>query len=223
MRWICALFALGGTAHANPRWDNEPDSDPKPLPLDIHGGVSVDYAHAVAHGDQLAFVRGVVRWIGHINYFGAQLDGGLGYAGSGPLGYDVHVRGGMQAHLDGVMRFHFIGFTLGAGIDSYGDLAPRAWTFPIDGYWRVRLYDTLVGVHGGPRFAAGDRAFGWTVGVDVTRLGMWGRGDVVPPFDWGAWKPRDLVISVDATRLAGATYAGISIGFTARLRGVYSI
>jgi hypothetical protein len=197
MRWICALFALGGTAHANPRWDNEPDSDPKPLPLDIHGGVSVDYAHAVAHGDQLAFVRGVVRWIGHINYFGAQLDGGLGYAGSGPPGYDVHVRGGMQAHLDGVMRFHFIGFTLGAGIDSYGDLAPPAWTFPIDGYWRVRLYDTL--------------------------LGMWGRGDVVPPFDWGAWKPRDLVISVDATRLAGATYAGISIGFTARLRGVYSI
>jgi hypothetical protein len=203
---------------AYPHRESTPEPEPPP---DIEAGMSANYAHAAGHHDQSEFVRGIVRWIGHINNFGAQLDGGVGYVDSrSSLGFEAHLRGGMQAHLDGVMRFHYIGFTLGAGVDSYGETAAPAWTFPIDAYWRVRMYNNLVGVHGGPSFAAGDRAFGWNVGVDLVRLAMWGN-DVVSyaPSDPNGWKGRDLLISLDATKLAGLVFVGVSVGFNARALG----
>ena len=85
----------------------------------------------------------------------------------------------------------------------------------MDAFYRVHAgaNDKLVGVHGGPRFALGDRALGWNAGLDL----IW--RDLVTANS--AIVPRDLRVSLDVTGLAGAVFVGIAVGFNTRTRYDY--
>jgi hypothetical protein len=131
-----------------------------------------------------------------------------------PLAYDAHVKLGSRLKFwPGPGSYHVAGVSAGIGVDRSGARIARAVTVPIDLWYRRHLSENaLAGVHGGPRFAFGDRGTGWTAGVDAVINNLF-----VSNTDAGYdWAPRDLKLSVDVSRLADLVFVGASIGWGAR-------
>ncbi|MEO8842523.1 MAG: hypothetical protein ABI591_17450 [Kofleriaceae bacterium] len=141
----------------------------------------------------------------HLNHFvgkpSLELDGKIGITNGEHTAYDAGVK------LGGEVRVHrqTFAYSAGLGVDSYGPATPRAWTIPIEGAYRIEHDELAFGVHGGPRFTvAGDRTFGWNVGLEVRRRDLF--------CDVGRYDPRDLMVSVDATRIGDAVFVGLTVG-----------
>jgi hypothetical protein len=130
-----------------------------------------------------------------------ELDGKIGVTNGEHTAYDAEAKLGGEVH----MRRQVYAYTVGIAVDSYGPETPRAWTIPVEGSYRIDHDKSTFGIHGGPRFTvAGDRTFGWNVGLDVRRRDLF--------CDQGRFDPRDLVVSVDATRIGDAVFLGLTVG-----------
>jgi hypothetical protein len=194
-------------------------------------GVAARYAIAPDAGTpfQLGLVGGTLRKVSrggddHGTLF-AELDAAIGAAGPAveagrtPLAYDVHARLGTRIHCYPMTGgWHDTGITAGIGIDRAGARIARAITIPIDAWYRIPVVArTRAGIHGGPRFAVGDRGFGWNVGVDAVMRNLF----VASSNDGSEWAPRDLAVSFDVSRIADLMFVGVSIGIGARMSHGY--
>ncbi|MEO8554732.1 MAG: hypothetical protein ABI678_32365 [Kofleriaceae bacterium] len=130
-----------------------------------------------------------------------ELGGGLGMTTGEHTAYDVH------AMLGSEVRVHhdLYAITAGVAVDAYGPALPRAWTLPLEvSYHRIQAHASY-GIHAGPRFALDDaRELGVNAGLEYRRKDLF--------CDEGRFDPRDLLIGVDVTRLADATFIGLSVG-----------
>ena len=198
-------------------------SYPPPPPTDIRyelaleGRLAVDratqpdapVARAAATGESPAAIGladGSLRWVARDQnpFYGRpalELDGAIGMTSDTHTAYDV------AAKLGSEVRFapHVVSIDAGLELDAYGPAMPRAWSLPIELAYIHDGRHHAAGIHGGPRFSLdGARDTGWNVGLEVRRKHAFRDDD--------RWHPSDLVISLDATHLAGATFLGLTVG-----------
>jgi hypothetical protein len=157
-----------------------------------------------------------------------ELDAAIGAARGAPtmsgdrvgLAYDVRLRAGAMNRFIALSRhWDEAGASVGLGVDRAGAHIARALTVPVDTWYRTHLAKKLVmGTHGGLRFAPGERATGWNVGLDASLR------DLLHDDATGSdWLPRDITLSRDASRIADVVFVGASIGIGARsLHGWWS-
>lgn len=156
-------------------------------------------------GQKIGMLDATLRYVSNdMNHFvgkpSLELGGGIGITTDEHSAYAAH------ALIGGEVRMHeqVFSYDVGIAVDAYGRAIPRAWTLPIDGgYQRVGPHDGY-GIHAGPRFGLGERDFGWNVGLDYRRRGVF--------CEEGRFEPRDLVIGIDATHIADSTFIGLTIG-----------
>jgi hypothetical protein len=154
-------------------------------------------------------VDGVLRWVKNDDYNAeyavrpsVELDGKIGLAAS-DLAYDLAMKVGVEERfLSNSNLISDLCVYAGIADDAYGPIR-HALTVPVDVAYRIDVGSNMLGVHGGPRFAIGDRDFGWNAGVDLRVLAKNERTNPI--------KQDDDLISLDVTKLAGALYAGITI------------
>jgi hypothetical protein len=196
-------FTLEELATIQPEYAPRPEHE-----LEVDAGAG--YRAAVAHDPadlaphQLGLARVAVRaladertWVE--NPF-VDLVAELGAADRGGLAYGGHARLGWRFEIGRYAPFEV---SAGAGVDGIGDAVPRAWTFPLDISQRANLTRrVLAGIHGGVRFAIGDRPTGWNAGIDVTRVRDFYDIDL---------RARALRFALDVDRYAGALYLGLSV------------
>jgi hypothetical protein len=197
-------------------------SYPPPPPADIQYELAVSGQVAVAHETPDAAARGTTsaqdpvnsfalldgslryttgdqnRWIGKPL---VELDGAVGVTSDEHTAYVAGAKLGTEFHL-----FHTdVALTGGVTIDSYGPTIPRAWSLPIDAAYHHSGEHYSWGLHAGPRFSLDDRRdTGWNAGADLLAKRVL--------CEDGRFHPRDVLVSLDVTRLADSTFVGVTIG-----------
>jgi hypothetical protein len=180
--------------------------------------------HLATDGTQLGLVLGTVHFdVRHNYYLGDpfyEVTTGAGWASGVRTAHTIAARigtGGLGSLLEflfgdclltgGICHHQLMGISFGVALDGAGERIPEAWTIPIDGYVYVRTGEvTSLGPIGGVSwaFAGADRALGWRAGLDLIVTGV-GSGNSLRD-------PRNFHISVEAQRLAGATFVGLTFG-----------
>jgi len=137
------------------------------------------------------------------------LEGAIGETnGDHELAFAAHARIGQELRFWGQVNTDgdIAGWTIGAGVDRFGEGLPAAWTFPATGYWtRYVCTAARVGVHGSLVLAPGgfglaDRAWlGGSVGLELTTQPI---GSHI-----------GLTLSADATRIGDTSFFGVTLGF----------
>lgn len=212
-----AIMAASVTGGSEPARADEWEPVPRGLRLDASYQLARD-------GTQLGLVLGTVHFnIPHNYYLGDpyyEISSGVGWAsgirtahsiaariGTGGLGRLHEFLFGDCSITGGICHTQLMGISSGVTLDGAGERIPEAWTIPIDAYLYVRTSDrTSLGPIGGVRwaFAGADRALGWRAGLDLIVAGV---GSGISLRD-----PRNVHISVDVQRLAGATFLGLTVG-----------
>jgi len=198
----------------------QPSYPPPPPPeilyvLAATGQVAVahDTPDAAARGttapetpNSFALVDGSLRYVvEHQNrWYGKpslELDGAIGMTGDEHTAYAAGAKLGTEFRVFD----HEGSITAGVTTDGYGPAVPRAWSLPLDfAYHRIGKTRDW-GIHAGRHFALDDvRAAGWNAGFDLRAKHVL--------CDEGQFHPRDVLISLDATRLADSTFVGVTIG-----------
>ncbi len=202
--WTCG----SGFTHEELAWIQP--SYPPPPPADVRYEVAAEGRLAVDQPDPapsgIGIVEGSLRYVARRQnpFYGRpslEVDGAVGLTSGDHAAYDA------MAKLGSEVRFapHVWAIEVGIEADAYGPAIPRAWSVPIELAYRFAGKRNVEGIHGGPRFAlGGTRGTGWNLGLDYRRKDALGSD--------GRFQPRDLVLSIDATNVAGATYLGLSLG-----------
>ncbi|CAN5668566.1 hypothetical protein BH11MYX1_BH11MYX1_51770 [soil metagenome] len=129
-----------------------------------------------------------------------QLDGKLGLTSDDHTAYDARAMIGAEVR----EHHHALAYGIGIEVSAFGSIAPRAWTLPLDLAYHYDATQRTYGVHAGPRFTvAGERRFGWQVGVDLR---------VAVASHETRFYPSELVISLDVTRINEAVAFSLTLG-----------
>lgn len=198
----------------------QPSYPPPPPPEILYvvaatGDVAVDHAtpDTAARGTTTPAPRGAFALVdGSLRYTGAdqrnwygkpsiELDGAIGMTGDEHTAYAAGIKLGSQL----TMSSHRGSITAGVTDDSYGPAIPRAWSLPVEIAYHHLGKTFEEGLHAGPRFALDDaRASGWNAGIDLRAKHVL--------CDDGRFHPRDVLVSFDVTRLADASFIGLTLG-----------
>ncbi len=209
-----AWTRASGLTHEELAWIQP--SYPPPSPADVRYEVAVESRLALDRATQpdpparapaaIGLIDGSLRYVARNQnaFYGRpslELDGAVGTTSDDHTAYDVTAKLGSEVRFEPHMWL----LEGGVELDAYGPSIPRAWSLPVQFAYRHTGEHQVAGIHGGPRFALGNtRDTGWNVGLDYRRKGTF--------FEEGRWAPSDLVISFDATHVAGALFFGVTVG-----------